>query len=58
MPNIDTMKDSKFLKKEDCGEGILVTMGEVKQENVAPDDKITQDSQTLDQIGSALPNSV
>lgn len=39
MPNIDTMKDSKFLKKEDCGEGILVTMGEVKQENVAPEDK-------------------
>ncbi len=35
MPNINEMKDSKFLKKEDCGQGILVTIKEVTQENVA-----------------------
>lgn len=35
MPNINQMKESKFLKKEDCGAGILVTIREVSQENVA-----------------------
>lgn len=29
------MKESKFLKKEDCGPGILVTIKDVRQENVA-----------------------
>ncbi len=35
MPNISAMKESNFLKKEDCGPGILVTIKEVTQENVA-----------------------
>ena len=29
------IKESKYLKKEDCGKGILVTIQEVTQENVA-----------------------
>lgn len=33
--NIALLKDSKFLKKEDCGPGILVTIRELTQENVA-----------------------
>ena len=34
------LKQSKYLKKEDCGEdGILVTITSLKQENVAPDNK-------------------
>lgn len=34
--NINQMKSSRFLKKEDCGAGILVTInGDVTQENVA-----------------------
>lgn len=35
MPNINTMKDSKFLKKENCEPPILVTIRGVHQENVA-----------------------
>ena len=35
MPHINEMKKSSFLKKEDCGAGILVTIKEVVQENVA-----------------------
>lgn len=36
MPHINEMKKSSFLKKEDCGaNGILVTIKEVCQENVA-----------------------
>ena len=34
------LKSSKYLKKEDCGnDGILVTIADLKQENVAPDNK-------------------
>jgi hypothetical protein len=34
------LKSSKYMKKEDCGDdGILVTIKELKQENVAPDNK-------------------
>jgi len=33
--NISQLKESKFLKKEDCGNGILVTIERVTQENVA-----------------------
>lgn len=33
--NIAELKESKFLKKEDCGSGILVTIKGVTQENVA-----------------------
>lgn len=35
MPNISVLKSSKFLKKEDCGQGILVTITSCKEENVA-----------------------
>lgn len=36
MPNINQMKQSKFLKKEDCGpNGILVTLSSVSEMNVA-----------------------
>ena len=33
--NINQLKDSKFLKKEDCGQGILVTINRVEELNVA-----------------------
>lgn len=33
--HISQLKESKFLKKEDCGDGILVTIRDVTQENVA-----------------------
>lgn len=33
--NIAELKESKFLKKEDCGTGILVTIRSVEQMNVA-----------------------
>jgi hypothetical protein len=33
--NISQLKESKFLKKEDCGTGILVTIQSVSQENIA-----------------------
>ena len=33
--NISELKDSKFLRKEDCGRGILVTIDGVSQENIA-----------------------
>lgn len=35
MSSINDLKTSKFLKKEDVGRGVLVTISEVKQENVA-----------------------
>lgn len=35
MPNIAQLRESKFLKKEDCGNGILLTIKEVFQQNVA-----------------------
>jgi len=35
MPNIHDMKASKFLKKEDVGRGVLVTIQEIRQINVA-----------------------
>src|SRR5690242_5099601 len=33
--NINSLKERKFLTKEDCGKGILVTIDVVTQENVA-----------------------
>lgn len=33
--HINQLKDSKFLKKEDCGQGILVTIKGLTQENIA-----------------------
>lgn len=38
MPKIHQMIESKFLKKEDAGDGILVTIRNVKQHNVGKDD--------------------
>ena len=35
MPKTHQMKDSKFLKKEDVGRGTLVTILNVREENVA-----------------------
>ena len=35
MPKIHEMKESKFLKKEDVGTGLLLTVNGVGQENVA-----------------------
>lgn len=35
MPNISVLKSSKYLKKEDCGPGILVTITGCTEENVA-----------------------
>lgn len=33
--HINQLKDSKFLKKEDCGQGILVTIKGLTEENMA-----------------------
>lgn len=35
MPHINQIKKSNFLKKEDCGNGILVTITQCTEENVA-----------------------
>lgn len=35
MPNISEIRQSNFLKKEDCGKGILVTIRSCSQMNVA-----------------------
>lgn len=35
MPNINSMKSSKFLKRDEVGRGLLVTISLVRQENVA-----------------------
>lgn len=35
MPNISTMKASRFLKRDDVGKGTLVTIDSVSQENIA-----------------------
>lgn len=35
MPKISEMKSSKFLKKEDVGDGVICTIDGVSQENVA-----------------------
>ncbi len=35
MPNIDTMKTSNYLKKEDVGAGVLVTIKGMREENIA-----------------------
>jgi len=35
--NVNDLKTSKFLKKEDVGEGVLVTISQLTQENVALD---------------------
>ena len=37
MPSIQTMKVSKFLKRDDVGDGMKVTIREVTEENVAMD---------------------
>ena len=37
MPKVHEMKESKFLKKEDVGDGVLVTVAKVHKENVALD---------------------
>lgn len=33
--HVNQLKESKFLKKEDCGKGVLLTIDHVGQENVA-----------------------
>ena len=35
MPHINEMRESRFLKKEDCGAGILVTIRDIQQVNIA-----------------------
>jgi hypothetical protein len=35
MPHINELKESNFLKKEECGQGILVTIKGVSRENVS-----------------------
>lgn len=37
MPNISVLKQSRFLTRADVGKGILVTIKNVYQDNVAPD---------------------
>ena len=37
--NINSLRESKYLKKEDCDTGVLFTIKDLKQENVAKDDE-------------------
>jgi len=37
--HISQLKESKFLKKEDCGKGILLTIDHLEQQNVAMSDQ-------------------
>jgi len=37
MPDIDTMKISNYLKKEDVGNGVLVTIKQIMESNIAKD---------------------
>ena len=37
--HISQLKESKFLKKEECGKGILVTIDHLEQQNVAMSDQ-------------------
>lgn len=39
MPNIDTMKTSNYLKKEDVGQGVLVTIKGMSEQNIAQDNQ-------------------
>ncbi len=39
MPNIDSMKTSKYLKKEDVGSGAIATISKVIQENMTSSGK-------------------
>ncbi len=39
MPNINQMKDSKYLKKEDCARPLLLTIRAIHEQNVAMDNK-------------------
>jgi len=41
MPDIDTMKTSKYLKKEDVGRGILVTIGSISSEEPNNENRFT-----------------
>jgi len=37
--NINQLRESKYLKKEDCDTGILVTIKSLKEQNVAKEDQ-------------------
>jgi len=39
MPDIDSMKTSNYLKKEDVGSGVLVTIRSMVQDNIAQDNR-------------------
>ena len=39
---VSELKNSRFLTKEDCGDGITVTIDEVIEDNVAPADQVAQ----------------
>ena len=39
MPDIDTMKTSNYLKKEDVGQGVSVTIRETIEGNIAQEGK-------------------
>lgn len=42
MPNIDTMKTSNYLKKEDVGSGKLATIRGMKEENIAKEGQLEE----------------
>ena len=35
--NVNSLGNSRFLKKEDCGDGLLATMESLTEENVSPE---------------------
>jgi hypothetical protein len=47
MPNIHTMKETKYLKKEDIGAGLLVTISDLQRDNVAMDSQPEEFKYTL-----------
>ena len=48
MPTIHDLKKSRFLTKEDCGKGILVTIRGYHKENVAPANESAEEKWLLD----------
>lgn len=54
--DIGQMKQSKFLKKDDVGDGILVTIKELSEENVAMEDQPPEVKYILSFQENALPD--
>lgn len=53
--HINDMKESKYLKKEDVGDGILVTIKSLDNQNVAPDNQEPENKYLLHFVEDIKP---